>query len=56
MKKLSLFVILLSLFLLCSCPPSPQDPEQKVYQVTLKDGEANKTIYYYTKSINQTGR
>lgn len=27
MKKLSLFIILLSLFLLCSCPPSPkQDP------------------------------
>ena len=47
MKKLSLFVILLSLFLLCSCPPSPQDkPEPKVYQVTLKGGEANQIIYY----------
>lgn len=47
MKKLSLFIILLSLFLLCSCPPSPQDkPEPQVYQVTLKDGEENKIIYY----------
>ena len=45
MKKLSLFVILLSLFLLCSCPPSPK-PEPKVYQVTLKDGGENQTIYY----------
>ncbi|MDY5967510.1 MAG: hypothetical protein SPJ08_00675, partial [Sphaerochaetaceae bacterium] len=48
MKKLSLFVILLSLFLLCSCPTSPkqEEPEPKVYQVTLKDGEENQIIYY----------
>ena len=48
MKKLSLFVILLSLFLLCSCPPSPkqEEPEPKVYQVTLKDGEEKQIIYY----------
>ena len=48
MKKLSLFVILLSLFLLCSCPPSlkQEEPEPKVYQVTLKDGEENQIIYY----------
>ena len=46
MKKLSLFVILLSLFLLCSCPPSPPDKPEPVYQVTLKDGEENQTIYY----------
>lgn len=48
MKKLSLFVILLSLFLLCSCPPSlkQEELEPKVYQVTLKDGEENQIIYY----------
>lgn len=48
MKKLSLFVILLSLFLLCSCPPSlkQEEPEPKVYQVTLKYGEENQIIYY----------
>ena len=45
MKKLSLFIILLTLFLLCSCPSSPK-LEPKVYQVTLKDGEENQIIYY----------
>ena len=46
MKKLSLFVILLSLFLLCSCPTSPPDKPEPVYQVTLKNGEENQIIYY----------
>lgn len=48
MKKYSFVVVLLSLFLFCSCPPSPKQdkPEPKVYQVTLKDTEEIQTIYY----------
>ena len=32
--------------MLCSCPPSPPDKPEPVYQVTLKDGEENQIIYY----------